>query len=78
MELVIALNQKIFNKKEDILLLREAIRYDVKADEVIEALKKFENITSSNRLDALMSIYSLLLKGLLKIKFGTSLIRLVV
>ena len=64
-ELLMITNQEIFNKleKEDISFLREAMNYDAKADEVMEALKKFGNITSSNKIDALMSIYSLLLKG---------------
>ena len=72
-------NREIFNKleKEDISFLREAMNCDAKADEVMEALKKFGNITSSNKIDALMSIYSLLLKGQFKIKFGIILNRMI-
>ena len=64
-ELLMITNQEIFNKleKEDISFLREAMNYDVKADGVIDALKRFGKITSSNKIDALMSVYSLLLKG---------------
>ena len=77
LELLMVINYEIFKKleKEDISLLRKAVDYDAKANELMGTLKKFGKITSSNKVNALMSVYSLLLKGWFKIELRIILIR---
>ena len=50
-------------RKEDISSLEHFVNYGVTADDISDTLKKFGKVTTRNKEDALMSVYSMLLRG---------------
>ena len=56
------LSRKGFSK-EDSTILEQSVAYGITVDDISKTLNKFGNVTTTNKEDARLSVYTMLLKG---------------